>query len=103
MLPSVSFWPLLIIESVARVSQHVLFTHELLVNYISRYNAEGKLDCFNCKAGFFSQIIHSNVYKRKQLQSTFLGKKSTPLWGIFNNYNEKLSVPRVQTAALIES
>ena len=29
---SVSFWPLLIIESVARVSQHVLFTHDLLVN-----------------------------------------------------------------------
>ena len=27
-------------------------------------------------------------------------KKSTPLWGIFNNYEEKLSVPRVQTAAL---
>ena len=23
------------------------------------------------------------------------GKKSTPLWGIFNNYKEKLSVPRV--------
>ena len=30
-LASVSFWPLLIIASVARVSQHVLFTHELLV------------------------------------------------------------------------
>ena len=32
MLASVSFWPLLIIESVARVSQHVLFTHDLLIN-----------------------------------------------------------------------
>ena len=30
-LASVSFWPLLIIESVARVSQHVLLTHDLLV------------------------------------------------------------------------
>ena len=30
-LASVSFWPLLITESVARVSQHMLFTHELLV------------------------------------------------------------------------
>ena len=30
-LASVSFWPLLIIESVARMSQHVLFTHGLLV------------------------------------------------------------------------
>ena len=62
---------------------------------LSRYNAKGKLDCFNYKTGF-SQIIH---YKRKRLQSTFLGKKSTPLWGIFNNYKEKLSVPSVQTAA----
>ena len=32
LLASVSFWPLLIIESVAHVSQDVLFTHELLVN-----------------------------------------------------------------------
>ena len=53
--------------------------------------------------GGFSQIIHSNVYKRNQLQSALLGKKPTPLWGIFNNYKEKLSVPRVQTAALIDS
>ena len=62
-------------------------------------DAEGKLDCFNCKTGGFSQIIHFNVYKRKQLQSTFLGKISTPLWGLFSNYKVKLSVPRVQTAA----
>ena len=33
-LASVSFWPLLIIESVARVSQHVLFAHELLVKQV---------------------------------------------------------------------
>ena len=33
-LASVSFWPLLIIESVARVSQHVLYTHELLVKQV---------------------------------------------------------------------
>ena len=33
-LASVSFWPLLIIESVARVFQHVLFTHELLVKQV---------------------------------------------------------------------
>ena len=30
-LASSSFWPLLIIESVARLSQYVLFTHDLLV------------------------------------------------------------------------
>ena len=33
-LASVSFWPLLTIESVARVPQHVLFTHELLVKQV---------------------------------------------------------------------
>ena len=33
----------------------------------------------------------------------FLRKKLTRLWGKFNNYKEKLSVPRVHTAALIES
>ena len=49
--------------------------------------------------GGFSQIIHFNVCKRKELQSTFLGKKSTPLWGIFSNYKEKLSIPIVQTGA----
>ena len=69
---------------------------------LSRYNAKGKLDC-SLQDGGFSQVIHSNVYKRKQSQSMFLGKQSAPLWGIFNNYNEKLRVLRVQTAALIES
>ena len=33
----------------------------------------------------------------------FCEKESTRLWGIFKNYKEKLSVPRVYTAALIES
>ena len=33
-LASVSFWPLLIIEYVARVSQHMLFTHDLLVEQV---------------------------------------------------------------------
>ena len=69
---------------------------------LSRYNVKGELDCFNCRTGGFSQIIHFNVYKGKQSQSTFLRKKSTRLWGIFNNYKEKLSVPRLHTAALIE-
>ena len=35
-LASVSFWPLLIIESVAGMSQYVLFTQELLVKQVSR-------------------------------------------------------------------
>ena len=33
-LALVSFWPLLIVESVARVSQHVPFTHDLLVKQL---------------------------------------------------------------------
>ena len=37
------------------------------------------------------------------LMLTRFGGKSTPLWGIFNNYKEKLRVPTVQTAVLIES
>ena len=38
-LASVSFWPLLIIESVAPVSQHVLFTHDLLFKKYNVINA----------------------------------------------------------------
>ena len=67
---------------------------------LSMYNVEGELDCFNCKTGGFSQNIHFNVYKGKELQSTLLRRKSTRPWGIFYNYKEKLSVRRVHTAAL---
>ena len=49
-------------------------------------------DHFNCKTGAFPQIIHFSVYRRKQLQSAFLRKRST-----------RLNVPRVHTAAFIES
>ena len=69
----------------------------------SRCNVKGELSCFIWKTGGFSQIIHFSAYKRKRLQSTFLREKSTRLWGIFDNYKEKLSVPGVHTAALIES
>ena len=51
----------------------------------------------------FFQIIHSNVYKRKQLQSTFLGKNQLLFGEYLTTIEKKLSVPRVQTAALIES
>ena len=40
--------------------------------------------------GIFSQIIHFNVDKRKQLQSTFLRKKPTRPLRILSNYKEKL-------------
>ena len=66
---------------------------------LSRYNAKDKLDCFNCKTGVFLRLLTSMFTKESDyIQSTFLGKKSTPLWGICNNY-KKLSVPRIQTAA----
>ena len=51
------------------------------------------------RLGFFSD--YSLQCKRKQLQSTFLRKISNRLWGIFNNYKEKLNVSSVHTAALI--
>ena len=57
---------------------------------LSRYNVRGELDCLNCETGILSQIIHFNVDKRKQLQSTFLRKKPTRPWGILSNYKEKL-------------
>ena len=48
-------------------------------------------------------MINFKVYKRKQLLSTILRKESTRLWGILDNYKEKLNVPGVHTAALTES
>ena len=65
--------------------------------WLSRYNANGKLDCFNCKTGDFLRLFTSLFTKESDYSPRFRGK-STPLWGIFNNYKEKLSVPRVQTA-----
>ena len=70
---------------------------------LGRYNVKGESDCFNCKTGFFLKLFTSAVYERKQLQSTVFAKKSTRQLGIFNNCKEKLSVPRVHTAALTES
>ena len=35
---------------------------------------KGESDCLTARRGF-SQIIHSNVYKRKQLRYTFLREK----------------------------
>ena len=70
---------------------------------LSRYSAKGKLDCFNCKTGVFLRLFTPMFTKESNYNPRFWEKKSTPLWGIFNNYKEKLSVPRVQTAALIES
>ena len=53
---SVSFWPLPIIEFVARVSQHVCpstcFSRTNCSS--SRYNAKGKLDFLTARRGFFS-------------------------------------------------
>ena len=64
---------------------------------------KGELDCFNCKMGDSnSQIIHFNVYKRKQLKSMFWGQINSSMWE-YLTLIKKLIVPRLQTAALIES
>ena len=73
-LASVSFWPLLIVESV--LSQHMLFTHDLLVK---QDKLKCELDCFNWKTVVFLRVFTSN--KRKQLQSTFLRKKNRIVYG----------------------
>ena len=62
---------------------------------LSRCNVKGELDCFNCKAGGGggggSQIIHFNVYKRKQLQSTFL-RKNQLVYGEYLTIIKKLKL-----------
>ena len=95
-LASVSFWPLVIIESVARVSQHMLLTHDLHVKQV--YNVKGELDCLNCKTGVFLSLFTSMFTKESNYNPRFC-EKTTRLWGIFNIYKGKLSVPRVHTAA----
>ena len=63
---------------------------------LSKYNVKGVLTARQV----FLRLFIPTFTKESNYNSPFLGKKSTPLWGIFNNYKEKLSVPRVQTAAL---
>ena len=66
---------------------------------LSRYNVKGELDCFNCKTGVFLRLFASMFIKESNYIHVF-AKKLTLQWGMFNNYKEKLSVPRVHTAAL---
>ena len=70
---------------------------------LSRYNVDGELNCFNCKTGFFLRFYTSMFSKESNYNPRFCKKKQTRIWGIFNNYKEKQGVPRVHTAALIES
>ena len=57
-LASVSFWPLLIIESVETRAFHALLCPNTCFSRttcsLSRYNVKIELDCFNCKTGVFS-------------------------------------------------
>ena len=70
-LASVSFWPLLIIEPVARLSQHVLSRTNCS---LSRYNAKGKLNCFNCKTGVFLRLFTPTFTKESNYNPRFFGK-----------------------------
>ena len=69
---------------------------------LSRYNAKGKLDCFNCKTRVFLKLFTPMFTKESNYNPRFWEKMNSSM-GIFINHKEKLSVPRVQTAALIES
>ena len=69
---------------------------------LSRYNVKGELDCFNCKTGVFSDFSLQSLQKTA-ITIHVSAKKATHLWRIFNYYREKLSVPTVHNAALIES
>ena len=64
--------------------------------------AKGELDCFNCKTGDFLRLFTS-VFTKKAITVHVFAKKSNRLWGIINNYKEKLSVPRLHTAAVTAS
>ena len=51
------------------------------------------------KTGVFLRLFTLMFTKESNYNPRF-GGKSAPLWGIFNNYKEKLRVPRVETDAL---
>ena len=65
---------------------------------LNRYNVKGQLDYFDCKTGVFLTLFISMFTKKSDHD-----KKINWSTGNFNNYEEKLSVPRVYIAALIES
>ena len=69
---------------------------------LSTYKVKGELDCFNCKTGVFIGLLTS-VFTKESNYNRRSPKKSTSLWGIFDSYKEKLSVPRVHTMTLTES
>ena len=50
----------------------------LIPRTLSRYYAKGKLDCFNCKTGVFSDYSLQCLQK-KAITIHVLGEKSTPL------------------------
>ena len=59
------------------------------------------LDCFNYKTGVFLRLFTLMFTKESNYNLRFCTKRKTArLWGIFNKYEEKLSVPN---AASIES
>ena len=49
----------LIIEAMAGVSQHVLFTHDL---------AKGELDCFSCNTGVSVLRLFTSMFTKESIQ-----------------------------------
>ena len=91
-LASVSFWPLLIIESVARVSQHVecynlfsgvelsmrsFFVISCTACLLSRYNVKGELRCFNCETGVFLRLVTLMFTKESNYNPRFFLQNSS--------------------------
>ena len=68
---------------------------------LNKYNVKCELDSFNCKTGVFLRLFTSMFMKESNYNPRFCEKKSNRPLGIFNNYEEKLSVSSVHTAALI--
>ena len=53
--------------------------------------------------GVFSDYSLQCLQNKAITNHVFATKRSTRRWGMFNSYKEKLCVPGVHTAALIES
>ena len=70
---------------------------------LSRYNAEDKLDCFDCKTGVFVRLFTPMFTKESNYNPRFGGKNQLLYGEYLTIIKENLSVPKVQTAALIES
>ena len=85
-LASVSFWPLLIIESVETRAFHALLCPNTCFSSttcsLSRYNVKIELDCFNCKTGVFLRLFTSMFTKQNNCNPSFAKKIDSSMGNI---------------------